>query len=305
MTRSRPSAGKRLRSVCSRKSALTALVVFGMGAAISGAMLHGAQAAPTDDQVRACSSVGTPFENAKRLVEAQTIFEEAMTAIVDERWYLLTDPLAWPCFSTAGTTPQPSMPQLTALANSLPGWTYVNGTTRQLKPVRWENFTSITSELKRAYECKLTEIEYQATAQVMSNYDADGAPEFCCMVTGAGCRTVATAGDNGSLCDPGSYRGTDPVCAEVCDVDLSAGDLSARIDMLKTSMTEERARARVAVERTVNALRSFEIHLPFTIQTNCLQRAALDLKNEQGMLADAISCMPKIWDSVTSLHDKF
>jgi hypothetical protein len=77
-----------------------------------------------------------------------------------------------------------------------------------------------------------------------------------------------------------------------------------RMPTLHEDIQRERQVSRVAVERSLATMRSFEMNYAIARQFVCYQRASLDLKNEMSLLADAVSCMPKIWDAVTSIHDR-
>lgn len=244
-------------------------------ALLRGQLLGGGSGPPgslftAPGQSRACASQGTMFENIHQPTKVTELFSLRMNAIVDERLRLLNTPSAWSCIASGGVQ-QPLMPELQALADDMPGWHYVMqtavlGSPQTLvnrKPVTWENFSSVALEFVREYECKLSELQDQAINVVLTDNDIENP-------------------------DPaGLYSAT----------------LASRITNLIQLMTDERQRARTATERTINTLRSFEMHLPFTLQMHCMQRTAMDLKNTLALTADAVSCMPKIWDSVTSIHD--
>lgn len=63
-------------------------------------------------------------------------------------------------------------------------------------------------------------------------------------------------------------------------------------------------RVQRALERTLHTMRSFDGNYGAARNIWCYELASLDLRNELGLVADATSCMPKIWDAVTSLHDR-
>jgi hypothetical protein len=83
----------------------------------------------------------------------------------------------------------------------------------------------------------------------------------------------------------------------------SNAEVIDRATSLTALLVSERHTSRLALERTFNTFRSFELAAPMNIELNCLQREAVDLRNALSLLADTASCMPKIWDAVTSLHE--
>ncbi len=315
------------RSAREHKALLSFLLGLSIAVALSNALLRGdindstkqndtssSADVVTTGQSLACSPVGTIFQDIKQPAVAIKLFERRVSEVVDERWKLLTEPSLWTCSSDSGI-PKAQMTKLLALAQDMPGWQYdkpdtIFGTSqavRTTKPVTFENFSSILMEFEREYECTLTNFQAKSVETVMSNYDIEG-PDltnptdvlFCCSANSGGCQDAYTA----TSCDQGSYRGPDPMCGGKCQPDLVSANLSYRLANHHRRMLEERTRARVAVERTINTLRSFEANLPLTLDVHCMQRAALDMKNELALMADAASCLPKIWDAATSLHDR-
>ncbi len=269
------------------------------------------------DMSRACSSKGTIFEKIDRPALAAALFEEKASEIVQERWELLSNPNLWPCTALSSSI-EPEMPTLKKLAESMPGWTYDFAAENDgeieshtaTKPVTFDSFSSILSELEREYECKLIGLQGDVASTVFSNNDIEDRSladpsdvEFCCSATGGGCVGVKSIAEG--TCDAGKYRGTDPLCHAECAVDISGAQLGNRAAALHRDLFEKRQQARTAVERTLLALRSLEMHLPFTLRMRCAQLAALNLKDDLTEAADAISCMPKIWDAGTSLHDRY
>ncbi len=165
------------------------------------------------------------------------------------------------------------MPALQSLARTMPGWSYIASRNpftgqevRRSKPVTFESFSTILGEFEREYECKLSELQENGVFVVLADddFDAPEAPE----------------------------------------PSISYMELGTRNRTHFTRMAAERQRARSAVERAILLAHSFELYAPFTVQMSCLHRATMDLRAQLSVAADAISCMPKIWDSVTSIHDR-
>jgi hypothetical protein len=164
--------------------------------------------------------------------------------------------------------------------------------------VTWNAFSSIVAEYQRVYECRLAEITSRALLVVSSNLDYDQPAEFCCDKTVDACvlKTFSTA------CKAAPTA--DPRCDKQCDITVNSFEIARRLGPLIERMSIERAHARVALERTLNTLRSFETNYAIARQLNCYERASIDLQNELSLLSDASSCMPRIWDVVTSIHDR-
>lgn len=258
------------------------------------------------ESLRSCNSIGTIFKDTENLGEARMIYREAMANIVGEREKILSTSSEWKCGT--GSEGEPSMPKLLELADKLPGWHYhvtvpfLFGSTSLpvLRPVTFASFSAIVAEVQREYECKLTEIQDRNIAEVSLNNDIEKPAKFCCITVGdsGGCRQQTDQ----AMCD--TTLTSDPGCDGACPILLYMSDLAERVPNLHSSLTEERQISRVAVERTLSTLRSFEMNYAIARQLMCYERASLDLKNEMSLLADAVSCMPKIWDAVTSIHDR-
>jgi hypothetical protein len=289
----------------------------------NGASSSSSSLASSDDP-RSCTSVGTMFEGITRPVVAINLFRQHMSAVVAEREAILKNTLAWSCFGGPNGIQPPPSPVLTALATALPGWHYkyttqVGGLGTQTimvpKPVNFESFASVIMEFEREYECKLAEFQPESPLMVRTDQDLDG-PEgmanagggtnFCCTEITNFCVDPNVPDSNGDLptCNSARYQGPDPTCNQECVISDFYGNFGMRIQNNFERMNNERIRARIAVERTINTLRSFEQAVVFTVQMSCFQRAGLDIKNELALMADGTSCMPKIWDSLNSLHDK-
>lgn len=260
----------------------------------------------SEQSFRTCDSKGTRFEDTENLDEARAIYRSAMTAVVFEREMILKTPSLWKCGTREAG--EPPIAELRNLAADLPGWhyrvdtSYLFGrrTTPVSRPVTFASFAAIVSEFQREYECKLTELQDRILANVSLNNDIEKPAQFCCITVGdfQGCREQTDA----SMCDTGLTN--DPTCNEECPTLLYMSDLIHRLPNLHESIRDEREISRVAMERMLNTMRSFDVNYAIARQFVCYQRASLDLKNEMSLLADAVSCMPKIWDAVTSIHDK-
>ncbi len=264
------------------------------------------ESAHQEESLRSCSSVGTIFEDIDNLDDVRAIYTASMSSIVGERENILANPAAWACGS--GSAGEPPMSALKALVSKLPGWHYRvtvplllgSASVPLERPVTFASFASIVAEFQREYECKLSEMRDRTVAHVALNDDAEQSAQFCCITVGdaGGCREQ----NDQSLClTPLTH---DPTCGEQCPVLLYVSDLATRVPALAAHVDREREISRAAVERTLQTLRSFELNYAIARQLMCYQRASLDLKNEMSLLADAVSCMPKIWDSVTSIHDR-
>ena len=132
--------------------------------------------------------------------------------------------------------------------------------------------------------------------------DSAGNPtEFCCTEPALGAGGCVRK-EAGTAC--ATAPTTDPQCDKQCSPLISSYDLALRVRPLVERMERESAHARVTLERTLNTLRSFETNYAIARQLNCYERASVDLQNELGLLADVSSCMPRLWDVLTSLHDR-
>lgn len=263
-------------------------------------------ASTPEPSLRSCSSEGTIFEGVDNLEKVKALYRRTMSTVVGEREGIFRNPSQWKCGT--GAAGEPPTPFLKTLANGLPGWHYRADVSYLFgslvvpipRPVTFASFGSIVAELQREYECKLTEIQDRNLVTIIQNNDIEQAAEFCCIAPDGipGCRQQA----DGSLCL--NALTSDPLCGGECPGLLYMSDLAYRSPTLHAAVLEERSVSREAVERTLSTLRSFEMNYSIARQMVCYQRASLDLKNEMSLLADAVSCMPKIWDAVTSIHDR-
>lgn len=295
--------------------ALTLVVMFAVGGSarlLRGDLLGSGGSGGTGSSsssvqsLRTCDSKDTPFEDVENLDQIRDIYRRAMTAVVSERETILKTPSLWKC--GAGPAGEPPIPQLQSLAASLPGWHYRVDTsflfggasTPVQRPVTFASFAAIVSEFQREYECKLTELQDRNLGEISLNNDIEQPAQFCCVTVGdfQGCREQTDA----SMCD--TALTSSPTCNDECPALLYMSDLIHRLPALHQGVLDEREISRVAMERTLNTMRSFDVNYAIARQFVCYQRASLDLKNEMSLLADAVSCMPKIWDAVTSIHDK-
>ncbi len=267
------------------------------GDLIGGGSSDGSSESSMPD-LRTCTSKGTVFEDLETLKEATDRFQRDVSAVVDEREGYFRKPSQWSCLSETDGGSGPPVSALRALATLLPGWHYRSAFgVKNLRPVTFESFTSVLGEFQREYECKLAEFSYAADAMVARNLDLDDPKSYCC--------------DSSYLCvqateDVSCLTGTfdNPECSGACPTGNAHAVFAVRLTKFRTRIENEKQRARTAMLRTVHALRSFEVNYVYALQLTCFQRASLDLRSELSLLADTASCMPKIWDALTSLHDK-
>ena len=249
----------------------------------------------TDDDLRTCSGMHTVFENFETIAEAQELYVQEMSAVFSEHETFLRTPSSWKC--GAGQSGEPSLPKLQNLAEHLPGWSAFpsSGAPAVMRPVSFAAFSAVVAEFQREYECKLVELQDRAIYEISRNKDrAPG--QFCC--SDQGCIPAG----NGSLCTAAQTQ--DSMCDQQCPVLFTTMDLATRLGPYDLAINNERQRSRTALERSLAALRSADMHYEVARQLTCYIRASLDLRNELNLTADAISCMPKIWDALTSIHDK-
>lgn len=247
-----------------------------------------------DDALRACTGMHTVFQDFQTIAETQEAYVEGMSKIFEEHENILRTPSEWKC--ALGDSAEPEIPLLKNLASKLPGWhviPVVDGPAIS-RPVTFSAFSSVVGELQREYECKLVQLQDRGIALVAQNKDqAPGT--FCC--TPMGCMKSGVFTCSGP-------EVADSTCNNACPVYLTTMDLATRLAPFSESINVERQRSRLAVERALMSIRSADMHYDLARQLTCYQRASLDLRNEMSLTADAISCMPKIWDATTSLHDR-
>jgi len=247
------------------------------------------------DDLRNCSSSGTIFRFDESVPKVRALYLARMNGIFSEHEKILRTPSQWKCGSGPGG--EPPMQELEDLAEELPGWhvrTVVDQPGVPL-PVTFDAFSAIAAELQREYECKLIELQDRAAALVSRNEDLnDGS--FCCSQVGC-------VPDNGQYECTGALTAS-PQCDAECPVFLTTPALATRLPQFDAEAGLERQRSRNALERALAAIRSAEVNYAVARQLLCYERASLDLRSELGLVADAVSCMPKIWDAVTSIHDR-
>ncbi|MFA5799371.1 MAG: hypothetical protein WC840_00240 [Candidatus Peribacteraceae bacterium] len=258
---------------------IVVMVILSVVAALTqvnlrGSLLGGTGTGGTsssEGSLRTCSDAWTVFEGKENATEIMNLFRSEVTKAVEERVQYFEKPSNWKCMDK-----EPSMPKLRALAAKLPGWHYPQGgpgaggspLAFPLRPVLFESSASVLGEFLREYECKIVALDARATYAVLTGNDID-AP-----------------------CLPGA-------CPPV-----NSADLAVRVGAYRERLKQERSRARLALERTLHLLRSFDANYQAARDIVCLQRASLDLRSELNLLADTTSCMPKIWDALTSIHDR-
>ncbi len=256
---------------------------------------------------RSCTSEGTAFENTWSISGLEKILQEQVSLAVDERMQILSTPSSWVCPTSLQKSPAPPVPALEALATRMPGWNHeyripiplIGGFTfRYLaKPVFFENFASILSEFRREYECRLQELEEDKDVAIQKNADLDTEDAIFCCNPQKECvqkkPEITCAGSESA----------DPECGKVCKIRLNNAEFANRRATFHQDLGIARTRARVAMDRTFFAMRSLESNFVYAHELMCYARVSLDLRNELNLLAESTSCMPKIWDALTSLHD--
>lgn len=284
---------------------------FLAGNLLGGPSSGSGSSSSSNPELRSCTSVGTVFEDLETVKEATDRFREGVSLVFDERETYLRKPSQWSCLSEEEGGTGPTIAALQTLAGFLPGWHYYSAFgASTLRPVTFQSFTSILGEFQREYECKLDEFARSADYMVGTNLDLDDPKIFCC---GQNFQCVQATPD--VLCRTSMGMFEDSLCRtpDQIDAGISSGAcptgnthevFATRLGAFLTRIENEKQRARTAMLRSVHALRSFELNYVYAKQLTCFQRASLDLKNELSLLADASSCMPKIWDALTSVHDR-
>lgn len=253
------------------------------------------------ESLRSCQSAGTIFETIENLEDLRDVYMREMSEVFHERENVFRNPSAWKC--TEDAEGPSGIEKLESLASRMPGWRYYTGAPQPfggvtgMRPVTFDAFGAVVAEFQREYECKLTELQDRVLLEVVRNQDLPRGTQFCCMVDGCGMVSDATA-----CVGPVT---TNPLCDNACDLNLvlSAHIFATRMGPYHRDLQTEREVSRIAVSRAIQTLRSFEINYAAARQLTCYRRASLDLRNEMGLLADTVSCMPKIWDAATSFHD--
>ncbi len=309
---------QRLHEMAMRHRSLIVLLLFLFSLVFTARLLQGnlftgggpivsfGSGEATNPSLRTCSSKDTVFETMENLGDIRQLYRDYVSAVVRERERLLRTPSVWKC--GAGADGEPDEPKLKTLAGLLPGWNervqtrFLFGLilVPKMRPVTFDTFSAVLGEFQREYECKLTELQDRTIVEVARNQDIEKPAQFCC--TTDGCQMQI----NPASCF--TPMSADPQCDGLCVAPLPTNIIgsdafSQRTRALHDSLGQERATSRVAMERTLQALRSFNVQYAVARQLVCYERASLDLRAEMSLLADAVSCMPKIWDAVTSIHD--
>jgi hypothetical protein len=252
------------------------------------------------EEYRSCTTEATPFEGVKTMAESKEILLDRMDKVFDERETYLASPSSWSCVLTGAGDDAPVI-ELRSLADELHGWKYRSPADTDVdehRPVTFVSFDTIVAEFERAYECKLYEFYRSAPVVIAINRDLDDPREYCCSPE----QTCVQRIDDNS-CASGADITDSPDCDNACEIIKTHGDI-ARTLSYQTRILLEIRRARRALDHTIRALSSLEASYAYSKQLTCFQRASLDLRNQMSLLADTVSCMPRIWDAVTSLHDR-
>lgn len=69
----------------------------------------------------------------------------------------------------------------------------------------------------------------------------------------------------------------------------------------KDLIQHEQRISRAALERTLLVLAGTDRLKPLVAETECIKRATLDLRNVVGLVAEAMSCMPRVFDARSTL----
>lgn len=299
------SVGDRLRRLSARSRIILALTGISGLVLISIGFLRAQTQPPAPAPVasalldgRPCSSKATIFEDLTSPDALSETFRQQMALVVDERTAIVGDPERWTC--GADEPEEPPLPALTAMATALPGWrrrdrALGGGFLLVPKPVTMATFSSVTGEFLRAYECRILELQAASLPITQVNGDLD-ATAYCCQA-GA----CVPAGPS-TRCD--APPSPDRTCGGACPVILGSPDIVARPSAYVDRLHDERTRARVAMERLMLNLASYDRAWRTSRDLSCLMRASLDLQAEMSLLATATSCLPRLWDAVTSLHDR-
>ncbi len=247
-----------------------------------------------------CSADGTPFAASENLDEVERLFNERLSRIVEERLHYLSTPSQWSCVSQ--DEPTSSFQELQKVADEFSGWSrpYASpsgGVFLKRRPVRFESFSSIIGEMLRAYDCRMATLQALSITPVLRNADFPEDTEFCC----AGAEQSCVAKTDATTC-LGSVT-TDPLCDGSCQPSALITDIITRILPYRDEASLRRTTTRLSTERLLLVLHSYEMHQRTARNIQCTLRLSLDLKNELSLLADTMSCLPRIWDSATSLHD--
>ena len=163
---------------------------------------------------------------------------------------------------------------LNLLAASLPPWE----AQEQSAGLSELHIGAVLMEYLRVYEC--ANLERRETLSVRVNERENG-------IVGSGSgATGSAASGSGGLNPPAWNR----------------GPFTSEVDAQRAQIERELAVARPALERTLDVIGSIDQLLPVEIETECIKRASVNMRNAAGLLTDALSCSTKI-PGKSSLRD--
>lgn len=213
---------------------------------------------------RACSSDRTMFSGMRKPKEIIALFRRTVNEVVEEREQIFQHPSRWRCNVGAKV----EIPKLQALAQKLPGWNFVVVSGASLTP----------QVVQRT-------VDWQSFAAVLAEY----LREYECK--------MAELEASSAVLEPTDFGFSSKESEDYMER-MSRAEWAARM------FYENRIHARLAIERTIQALKSAEQHFQLTKDLVCLQRTTMDIQAEMTLLADTVSCLPKIWDAAMSIHDR-
>ncbi len=212
----------------------------------------------------ACTDQNTPFE-ALSLETARDTFHETVASVINAHVSEIDDHTTLALMCTAQDYRGLLQPskELKELAAKLPEW----GPSR-MATLSEADLGSVLLEYLRVYECTL----YKRN-QFLIGYIQNELSETDIVENGQEIQTI------------------------------SRPDLTAEEGRQSVILQRELLTARPALERTIAFIGSVDRLRPLSAELECLKRASLDLRNALGLLSEASSCFPKIWDARGSLRD--
>lgn len=212
----------------------------------------------------ACSDIDTPFEGVS-LDAARETFHATVTTVVNAHIAAAgeSNTLALTCTANDYRGLLQPSKELTDLATLLPEW----GPTRTAT-LSEADIGSVLLEYLRVYECTLYK-----RSQFLVGYIQDEQSVHETLASGEEIEWITRS------------------------------DLTAEEGRQSAIVQEELLTARPAVERTIAFIGSVDRLRPLSAELECLKRASLDVRNALGLMAEAASCLPKIWDARGSLRD--
>ena len=226
------------------------------------------------DRLAPCSAQGSVFADLP-FKDWPSTYHSTVDVIIKEHLEMTQDigkkQLDCTAANTLSVLP-PSFP-LNLLAATLPPWESPerSGTLSEL------HAAAVLKEYVRVYEC--ANLERRESLAVRVNERENG-------TVGSGSGTTGS-GVSGS----GGQR-----------TGWERGPFQKEEDIQLAQINRELAIARPALERTLDVLGSIDQLLPLAIETECIKRASLNLRNAVGLLSDALSCSTKI-PGKSSLRD--